>query len=83
MRSASVIWLVLPHSTADPERLFSMVGKIDTSQRSSLLPSTVCNILSVKINHDQECFRTSELINPHLLSQAKTATTRSLSSSSD
>lgn len=32
--------LVLPHSTADPERLFSMIGKIDTSQRSSLLPFT-------------------------------------------
>ena len=42
--------LVLPHSTADPERLFSIIGKIDTSQRSSLLPRTVCNILSVKLN---------------------------------
>ena len=46
--------LVLPHSTADPERLFSMIGKVDTSQRSSLLPSTECDILSVKINQDQE-----------------------------
>ena len=40
--------LILPHSTADPERLFSVIGKVDTSQRSSLLPSTLCNIVSVK-----------------------------------
>ena len=36
--------LLVLHSTADPERLFSMIGKVDTSQRSSLLPSTVCDI---------------------------------------
>ena len=33
--------LVFPHTTADPECLFTMIGKVDTSQRSSLLPSTV------------------------------------------
>ena len=44
--------LVLPHSTADPERLFSMIGKADTSQRSNLHASTVCDILRVKINTD-------------------------------
>ena len=75
--------LVLPHSTADPERLFSVIGKIETSQRSSLLPSTVCDILSVKINQDQECFRTKELITPDLIAQAKTATSRSLGLLSD
>ena len=75
--------LVLPHSTADPERLFSMIGKVDTSQRSSLLPSTVCNILSAKINHDQECFKTNELVTPDLIAQAKSATTRSLRNASD
>ena len=32
------VLLILPHSTADPERLFSMIGKME---RSSLLPSTV------------------------------------------
>ena len=46
--------LVLPHSSADPERLFSMLGKVETSQRSSLLASTVCDILSVKLNVDHE-----------------------------
>lgn len=75
--------LVLPHSTADPEHLFSIIGKIDTSQISSLLPSTVQSILSVKINYDQECFQTSELVTPDLLSQARTATVRSLSNSND
>ena len=45
--------LVLPHSTADPERLFSMIGKVDTSQRSNLHASTVCDILHVKINTDR------------------------------
>ena len=75
--------LVLPHSTADPERLFSIIRKIETSQRSSLLPSTVCDILSVKINHDQECFRTKELLTPDLIAQAKTATSRSLGLTAD
>ena len=75
--------LVLPHSTADPERLFSIIGKIDTSQRSSLLPSTVRSILSVKMNHDQEYFRTKELLTPDLLSRAKTATMHSLYSNTN
>ena len=52
--------LVLPHSTADPERLFSVIGKIDTSQQSSLLPSTVCDNLSVKLNVDEECFQSKK-----------------------
>ena len=70
------ILLVLPHSTADPERLFTMVGKVDTSQRSSLLPSTVWDILSVK---DQKCYQSNELFTPELIAQAMTAARRSLS----
>ena len=31
--------LILPHSTADPERLFSVIGKVDTSQRSTSINS--------------------------------------------
>ena len=44
----------------DPERLFSMIGKVDTSQRSGLLPSIVRNILSVKIQAlpSQKCNNT-------------------------
>ena len=70
--------LILPHSTADPERLFGVIGKIDTSQRSNLQPQTVCNLLSVKINVDQECYKSKELFTPNLLYQAKTATKRCL-----
>ena len=73
--------LVLPHSTADPERLFSMIGKIDTAQRSSLLPSTVRDVLSVKLNVDQECYKSRELFTLQLLGQARKATKRSLISS--
>ena len=32
--------LILPHSKADPERLFSMVRKVQTKIRRSLDPST-------------------------------------------
>ena len=38
--------LVLPHSNADPERLFSMVRKIETGQRKRLYPSTICAVLN-------------------------------------
>ena len=43
------ILLVLPHSNADPERLFSMLGKIETQSRSLLSPSTTCDLLTVKL----------------------------------
>ena len=70
--------LVLPHSTADAERLFSMIKKIETEQRSSLSPTTVCNLLSMKINTPRACFQSSQLFSPELLSAATTATERSL-----
>ena len=41
------ILLVLPHSNADPERLFSMVRKIETEQRKHLDPSTDRDLLSI------------------------------------
>ena len=66
----------------DPERLFSMVSKIETDQRSSLLPSTVADLISVKLNTSSECYESESLITPSLLSSAKQATTTSLSSSS-
>ena len=70
--------LILPHSTADPERLFSIIGKVDTSQRSNLHPQTVCDILNVKINVDEECYKSNDLFTQDLLYQAKTATKRCL-----
>ena len=66
----------------DPEGLFSMVSKIETDQRSSLLPSTVADLISVKVNTSSECYERESLITPSLLSSAKQATTTSLSSSS-
>ena len=71
------VLLVLPHSTADPERLFSMIRKIETDHRGSLLPATVCSLLHVKLNTDQECFRSEALFCPDLLKAARTATDRS------
>ena len=75
------ILLVLPHGNADPERLFSMVSKIETDQRSSLLPSTVADLISVKVT-SSGCYESESLITPSLLTSAKQATTMSLSSSS-
>ena len=45
------VLLILPHLNADPERLFSMVRKIQTEERGQLDPFTVCDLLSVMISH--------------------------------
>ena len=42
----------------------------------------IIDVLSVKLNVDQECYQSKELFTPHLLGQARSATTRSLSTSS-
>ena len=76
-RLAKVV-LVLPHSNADPERLFSMVGKIETQSRSRLTPSTTCDLLTVKMNHDSACYSSQDLITDKLLQEAKSATRRCL-----
>ena len=59
-----------------------MVSKIEMDQRSSLLPSTVADLISVKVNTSSECYESESLITPSLLSSSKQATTTSLSSSS-
>ena len=64
------ILLVLPHSNADPERLFSMVQKVETEQRSSLKPSTVQDLVSVKMNIDSPCFERQSLFTTELLKSA-------------
>ena len=68
------VLLVLPHSNADPERLFSMVRKIETELRGNLDPSTVCDLLSVKVNNDQPCYDSKHLMTESLIASAKTAT---------
>ena len=59
--------LVLPHSNADPERLFSMVQKVETEQRASLNPATVHDLLSVKMNTDLSCFNCHQIFTSELL----------------
>ena len=78
LSSFAQILLILPHSNADPERLFSMVRKIETEERRQLDPSTVCDLLSVKINNDQPCYLNKHLINGTMLEKAKKATMESL-----
>ena len=72
-RLAKVL-LVLPHSNSDPERLFSMVRKIETEQRKQLDSSTVCDFLSVKVNNDNPCYGNKPLITEKMLLSAKSAT---------
>ena len=58
------VLLVLPHSNADPEKLFSMGKKIQTELKGNLDPTTFCDLLSVKINNDHGCY---EHDNKHLI----------------
>ena len=44
------VYLIMPHSNADSERVFSMVNKIDTEHRSELVQDTIAALLSVKVN---------------------------------
>lgn len=43
--------LCIPHSNASSERSFSMVKKILTENRMSMDNSTLCALMSCKINH--------------------------------
>ena len=70
--------VVLPHSNADTERLFSMVRKIITDQRVSLDPSTVCYLLSAKIHNSKPCFNRSHLLLADFLRSVNSATCKSL-----
>lgn len=47
----------IPNSNADCERVFSMVKKIHTEHRASLDNSTLCDLLTTKINSDCACFQ--------------------------
>ena len=72
------ILLVLPHSNADPERLFSMLGKIQTQSRSQLSSSTTCNLLTIKMNHDESCYLSQNLMTDQLIQNTRSATRRCL-----
>lgn len=48
--------MTFPHSNASSERLFSMLKKINTEQRSNLCKSTIHALLSFKVNNVECCF---------------------------
>ena len=50
--------LVLPHSNAAEERVFSMVTKNETAFRPSLkLDGTLSSILTIKLANPEPCFK--------------------------
>ena len=51
--------LTLPLSNADTERVFSIVKKIVTSYRTDLEQTTLCALVSCKLNSDCNCWRRS------------------------
>ena len=63
--------LALPHSNADTERVFSIVRKI-VDLRTEMDQSTLCALLSGKLNNDTECYRLEPT--KELLTKAKHAT---------
>ena len=50
-----------------------MVRKIETEEQRQLDPSTMCDLLTIKISNDQTCY----LINDTMLQKAKKATMES------
>ena len=60
--------LILPNSNADPERLFSMVRNIVIDHRKRLDSSTtICDLLSAKVNNSKPCFDNSHLLSDYFL----------------
>lgn len=47
--------LTIPNSNADCERVFSIVKKIQTDMRSNLDNSTLCALLTSKLNQTEKC----------------------------
>jgi hypothetical protein len=47
---------VIPVSNADPERIVSMLKKIQTNMRSDLNNDTICCLICAKQNQDKACF---------------------------
>ena len=73
--------LVLPHSNADPERLFSMVRKIYTELRRHMDPTTLSDLLSVKLNNDNPCYLNETLMSENFIETAKKSYTDKLTNS--
>ena len=54
--------LALPVSNAETERVFSMVRKIITDYRTEMDQSTLCALISCKLNSDGDCFHLAPLL---------------------
>ena len=65
-------FLLLPHSNANSERVFSTVNKICTEHRADLAQDTVAALLSVKVNSRMDSQRFEPSRNE--LSKAESAT---------
>ena len=68
------ILLVLPYNQAPVERVFSMIGKIDTKFRPTISLESVCSLLTCKLNCSSECYAID--VSQDLFKSAKTATNR-------
>ena len=68
------ILLILPCDQAPVERVFSMVNKIHTKYRPTLQNSSVCALLTCKVNSTLPCHKM--VISDDLVSQVKSAATR-------
>uniref|UniRef100_H3AS25 HAT C-terminal dimerisation domain-containing protein n=1 Tax=Latimeria chalumnae TaxID=7897 RepID=H3AS25_LATCH len=55
LHKVAVAALMIPHSNADTERLFSTLRKIYTDARSSLSSDAIHAILSTKVNNNTSC----------------------------
>ena len=70
--------LVLPHSNAEPERVFSIVRNIYTELRRQMDPSILSSLLSVKVNSNNACYLNQELMTDAFITSVKSVTQRSL-----
>ena len=69
----AMLVLVIPHSNAEEERIFSMVRKNKTAFRPSLDPKgTLSTILTIKLGHDKPSHQFEQT--KEVLKKAKSAT---------
>ena len=67
------ILLVIPHSNAASERMFSMLRNIDTTHRGDLDQETICALMACKVNSTSTCCYDATF-DSELLKACKTAT---------
>lgn len=65
--------LAIPTSNADCERVFSVVRRIKTDFRSSLLPDTISSLIGIHFNSPFQCCEQTEY-SSSLLDKAKVCT---------